>query len=97
MSSKVEITKAAHTPLIVALIATGTKSFASKDITERQLECLDWAQQGKSASDIGGIIGISGRTVEKHLAKLCHHLGVRTRLQAVLKARDLGLIDRAQS
>lgn len=62
------------------------------NITARQLECLHWVQQGKSATDIGGILGISGRTVEGHLQKVCNHLGVRTRFQAVLKARDLGLI-----
>lgn len=63
-------------------------------ITERQLECLSWVQEGKSASDIGAIMGISSRTVEGHLLKLCDHLGVRTRVQAVLRARDLGLLDR---
>ena len=61
-------------------------------VTHRQLECLTWVQEGKSASDIGGILGISGRTVEGHLQKVCEQFGVRTRVQAVLKARDLGLI-----
>jgi DNA-binding CsgD family transcriptional regulator len=63
-------------------------------LSARQVECLVWAQEGKSARDIGQIIGISGRTVEKHLAKACATLDVRTRLQAVLRARDLGLIPR---
>lgn len=61
-------------------------------ITARQIECLGWVQEGKSASDIGGILGISARTVEGHLLKVCDHLGVKTRLQAVLKAHELGLI-----
>lgn len=61
-------------------------------ITARQIECLAWVQEGKSASDIGGILGISSRTVEGHLLKVCDHLAVKTRLQAVLKARELGLI-----
>ncbi|MCF8504104.1 MAG: helix-turn-helix transcriptional regulator [Caulobacter sp.] len=61
-------------------------------VTERQLECLAWVQEGKSASDIGGILGISSRTVEGHILKVCEHLGVRTRIQAVLKARDLDLL-----
>lgn len=65
---------------------------ASPPITERQRECLSWVQEGKSASDIGGILGISSRTVEGHLQKVCEQFGVRTRVQAVLKARDLGLI-----
>lgn len=62
-------------------------------ITHRQLECLAWVQEGKSATDIGQIIGLSRRTVENHLARVCDHLGVRTRIQAVLKARDLGLLN----
>lgn len=58
-------------------------------LSERQLECLYWAQQGKSATDIGQLVGISGRTVERHLFNACRALGVRTRVQAVIKARDL--------
>ncbi|MGA0608353.1 helix-turn-helix domain-containing protein [Phenylobacterium sp. VNQ135] len=58
-----------------------------RSITERQLQCLAWAQEGKSATDIGVILGLSGRTVEKHLTKLCGHLGVKTRVQAVVRAR----------
>lgn len=61
-------------------------------ITRRQLECLAWIQEGKSATDIGGILGISGRTVECHIAKLCARLGVKTRVQAALKAREIGLL-----
>jgi DNA-binding CsgD family transcriptional regulator len=63
-------------------------------LTARQLECLYWAQQGKSATDIGQIVGISGRTVERHLFNACAALGVRTRVQAVVRARDLGWIPR---
>jgi len=62
------------------------------EITDRQLECLAWTQEGKSAVDIGQILGISARTVEGHLAKLCRNLGVRTRIQAVGKAKDLGFL-----
>ena len=72
------------------------RSFSSSRLTLRQLECLGWVQEGKSASDIGGILGISSRTVEGHLLKVCDHFGVRTRFQAVLKARDLGLIPPSQ-
>jgi DNA-binding CsgD family transcriptional regulator len=64
-----------------------------REITERQLECLAWVGEGKSANDIGGILGISRRTVEGHILKICTHLGVKTRVQALLKARDLGLIE----
>lgn len=61
-------------------------------VSRRQLLCLYWVQEGKSANDIGVILGISGRTVEGHLRQACLHLGVRTRFQAVLRARELGLL-----
>ncbi len=61
-------------------------------VSARQLECLFWVQEGKSSNDIGVILGISGRTVEGHLQQACLLLGVRTRVQAVLRARELGLL-----
>jgi len=72
---------------------TEERSFAPIGVTRRQLECLYWVHHGKSASDIGGILGISSRTVEGHLLKICGHFGVRTRHQAVWKAAKLGLLD----
>jgi DNA-binding CsgD family transcriptional regulator len=62
-------------------------------LTQRQFECLTWVQFGKSSPDIGIILGVSGRTVDGHLLSVCRLLGVRTRLQAVLKAIDIGLLE----
>jgi DNA-binding CsgD family transcriptional regulator len=62
-------------------------------LSRRQLECLSWAEAGKSARDTGVILGISQRTVEKHLEQAYEALGVRTRIQAVVRARQLGLLD----
>lgn len=61
-------------------------------LSRRQLECLSWAEAGKSARDTGQILGISQRTVEKHLEQAYEVLGVRTRIQAVVTARALGLL-----
>lgn len=61
-------------------------------LSPRQVECLYWVQQGKSSRDIGTILGISHRMVERHVFRACQALGVRTRLQAVIRARRLGLI-----
>jgi DNA-binding CsgD family transcriptional regulator len=68
-------------------------AYMKSTISDRQIQCLTWVQAGKSASDIGGILGISTRTVEAHILKVCETFGVKTRLQAVLKARDLGLLE----
>ena len=64
----------------------------AETLTERQLECLAWTEQGKSARDIWSILGIYRRTVEEHIAKACEVLGVRTRVQAVVRARALRLL-----
>jgi DNA-binding CsgD family transcriptional regulator len=58
------------------------------NVTARQLECLAWAGEGKTAVEIGIILGISARTVEGHLAKICEAFGVRKRIQAVVIARE---------
>jgi LuxR family quorum-sensing system transcriptional regulator CciR len=61
-------------------------------LSPRQIECLFWVQEGKSSRDIGMILGISHRIVERHVFRACQKLGVKTRLQAVIRARTLGLI-----
>lgn len=61
-------------------------------LTARQIECLSWVQEGKTAWEIGQIIGISQRTVESYLALAYERLRVRTRVQAVIRARALGLL-----
>jgi LuxR family quorum-sensing system transcriptional regulator CciR len=62
-------------------------------LTARQRECLIWVEQGKSSSDIGVILGLSPETVNEHVGEACRRLGVRTRIQAVVSARALGLFE----
>jgi DNA-binding CsgD family transcriptional regulator len=61
-------------------------------LSPRQTECLYWVQQGKSSRDIGVILGVSHRMVERHVFRACQKFGVRTRIQAVVRARAIGLI-----
>jgi LuxR family maltose regulon positive regulatory protein len=75
-----------------SMSAPGRNESARTVLSMRQIEILYWVQEGKSGPDIGTILGISGRTVDKHLENICETLGVRRRLQAVLRARDLGLL-----
>lgn len=62
-------------------------------LSSRQIECLYWVRQGKSATDIGDILGISTYTVHDHIARACAKLGVRTRVQAVAEAALRGLLE----
>ena len=68
-----------------------------RSLTARQVEILTWVQEGKSAWEIGRILGISGRSVDGHLRRIYARLDVGTRLQAVLRAQDLGLLVRRPS
>lgn len=61
-------------------------------LSARQRECLAWVCAGKSSTDIGAILGLSARTVDDYVAAACQRMGVRTRLQAALCARELGLL-----
>ena len=57
-------------------------------------ECLSWVARGKSSVDIGRILELSPRTVDEHVRGACRRFGVRTRVQAVARALELGLLDR---
>ncbi len=62
-------------------------------LTPREQQILAMISQGYTMQQTGKRLGISPRTVETHVAKLYRKLGVRTRVQAVSKAAQLGLID----
>lgn len=52
-------------------------------LTPREFECLQWAARGKSAWEIGCILGIKRRTVAFHLDNVRRKLGVKSIKQAV--------------
>ncbi|OKO76957.1 transcriptional regulator [Bradyrhizobium sp. NAS80.1] len=54
-------------------------------LSPREFECLEWASQGKSAWEIGCILGISRNTVAYYLENAKEKLGVRTVVQAVTR------------
>lgn len=53
-------------------------------LSPRELECLNWAARGKSAWEIGCILGISRHTVVSYLDAAKEKLGVRTIVQAAV-------------
>jgi LuxR family quorum sensing-dependent transcriptional regulator len=61
-------------------------------LTDRELECLKWAADGKSEWEISEILGISEHTADKHLTNARRKLGAATRTQAVANAIRWGLI-----
>jgi LuxR family transcriptional activator of conjugal transfer of Ti plasmids len=61
-------------------------------LSPREVECLEWAAQGKSAWEIGIILGISRHTVAAYLESAKTKLGVRTIVQAVARVTASKLI-----
>jgi len=59
---------------------------ALSSLTAREAEVLRWVAAGKSDAQIGAILGISGRTVQKHLQRVYEKLGVESRTAAAMRA-----------
>lgn len=55
-------------------------------LTAREAEVLLWVSRGKSNRDMSEILGISHRTVNKHLEQVFEKLGVENRAAAAAKA-----------
>jgi DNA-binding CsgD family transcriptional regulator len=60
--------------------------------TARELECLRWTMEGKTAWEVGRILGISEQTAARHVNNASRKLDCVNKHQAVLKALRLGLI-----
>ena len=61
-------------------------------LTGRQIEVLMLLAEGHGNKEIRHRLNIAERTVRAHLTELFHLLGAHSRMQAVLRARELGLI-----
>lgn len=61
-------------------------------LTNRECEVLRWSAAGKTADEIGTILGISERTVTFHVTSSLYKLDVTNKTQAVAKALLLKLI-----
>jgi PAS domain S-box-containing protein len=62
------------------------------DLTPRQNEVLDLLARGASTEQIAASLGISTQTVRNHVAATLRALGCHSRVEAVAKARQLGLL-----
>jgi len=55
-------------------------------LSRRQAEVLSWIAEGKTNDEIATILGMSERTVEKHVEHILRKLGVETRTAAAAQA-----------
>jgi len=61
-------------------------------LTEREREILRLIFDGKSSIEVAGLISVSKRTVDFHLARAYVKMGVANRFQAFKRALELGII-----
>ena len=62
-------------------------------LTQRELEVLRFLGQGQQANGIARLMGITLHTCRGYIKSIHTKLGVRSQLEAVIKAQHLGLID----
>jgi DNA-binding CsgD family transcriptional regulator len=61
-------------------------------ISERELQVLRLLADGRSNKEIAIQLEVSPNTVKTHVARLFEKLEVRRRTQAILRARELGML-----
>lgn len=61
-------------------------------LSRKELECLRWAADGKTSSEIAIITGLSEHTVNHYLIFACNKLNAVNRAHAVAKAIRAGII-----
>lgn len=66
--------------------APAPSRLASAALTPREVEVLSWVSKGKTNRDVADILGMSPRTVNKHLEHVFEKLGVETRSAAAALA-----------
>jgi DNA-binding NarL/FixJ family response regulator len=64
-----------------------------ESLTAREKEVLRLMADGMSSRDIADQLGISYATVRTHIRSLGAKLGVHSKVQAIVKARELALVD----
>jgi DNA-binding CsgD family transcriptional regulator len=62
-------------------------------LTPRESEVLAWVAKGKTNAEVGRILQMSARTVQKHLEHIYQKLGVETRTTATVRALHMGIGD----
>ena len=75
-----------------AMLIEQAMSTFNTPLTVREKDVLCWTAQGKTARDIGDILGIAETTAVYHMENAKQKLNALTRTQAVVKAISLKLI-----
>ncbi len=81
-----------RTPARGSPFEPNTLARASLGISNREFEVLELLAAGRSNKEIARSLSVSLNTVKTHVSRLFDKLEATRRTQAILKARELGLI-----
>jgi DNA-binding CsgD family transcriptional regulator len=73
------------------------QSLAPFGLSPREAQVLDWLTQGKTNKEIGMILELSPRTVQKHLEHIYQKIGVESRTAATAKTYEIASIASMQT
>jgi LuxR family transcriptional regulator len=76
---------------VLHLVGRGTK-LRARGLSQKEIEILEWARDGKTAWEIASIRQVSEATVKYHLKSIYNKLGVSNKAQAVGEALCQGII-----
>ncbi len=88
-----------HSSMIDALVEgyrfKQEKGIAATTLTARQQQVLRLIAEGMTSVQVGEALGLSPRTVDRHIENIMKKLGVRSRLELVRFAVEAGLLDKS--
>ena len=76
---------------------TARETLRHGELTRREVEIVELVAQGKSNGEIAERLFISSKTASVHVANIKEKLGLSTRLEVALWAREMGLANVART
>lgn len=92
LAGRVYVSPALRSAAVEERLVRGEGRTTSIEVTPRQQEVLQLLAEGRSAKEIGAILGISPRTAETHKYKMMDDLGLTTTAELVHYAIRHGLV-----
>jgi DNA-binding NarL/FixJ family response regulator len=92
LAGRTFISPSLRSPALEERLVRGEGTTTSIELTDRQREVLQLLAQGKSAKEIGALLGISPRTAETHKYRMMDDLGLPTTAELVRYAVRHGLV-----